>query len=147
MLGAGGTTLPRAFGGSGVTSETRPVDAASRTSDASSGIVLTGRHSSIPSCHTSESSVTAPSAALRRSSPMRTGPTGTPLIAAYHSSALDSSRSAASSVCIDDLNAFASPPSGLAPGRGTGGFACARLVARGDFCGSEDGLAATAAGW
>src|SRR5262249_32211420 len=90
-----------------------------------------------PSCQTSESSVTAPSAALRRSSVMRIGPTGTPLIAQYHSSALESSSSsiaaAASSpsFCTDDLNAPASaPPAGGCGARGAAGRAAERLVAR-----------------
>ena len=87
------------------------------------------------SCQTSESSVTAPSAALQRSSAMRIGPTGTPLIAAYHSSVADSSRCPGSSsflICL--LNAPASPASGRPDtGRGGAGFAAERLVAREDF--------------
>ncbi len=71
----GGGLLGRTSGGGGVI-ETRPDVAASRTLAARSGNVRSGRHSSRPSCHTSESSVTAPSAALRRTSAMRIGPDG-----------------------------------------------------------------------
>lgn len=59
---------------------------ASRTSCESSVTVRRGRHSSRPSRHTSESSVTEPCAAFFFSSARRIGPTGTPLIAVYHSS-------------------------------------------------------------
>ena len=55
----------------------------------SSGNVRSGTHSSNPSRQTSDSSVTPPPAALRRSSLRRTGPTGTPLMPTYHSSVLE----------------------------------------------------------
>jgi hypothetical protein len=126
----------RASGGGGVASDTRPPAIASRTTAASSLIALTGRHSSSPSCQTSESSVTAPVAALRRSSVMRTGPTGTPLIATYHSSAAWSSSissAASSSFWTDLLNAEDSPVSGRVcaerGGREPTGRAEAKLVA------------------
>jgi hypothetical protein len=47
---------------------------------------LSGRQSSKPSRHTSDSLLTAPDAALLRSSLKRIGPTGTPLIPTNHSS-------------------------------------------------------------
>lgn len=71
-------------GGSAGGRETRVI--ASRTLAASSANWRSGRHSSSPSCQTSDSSVMAPSAALRRTSATRMGPTGTPLMATYHSS-------------------------------------------------------------
>src|SRR5204862_878370 len=77
-----------ALGGAGV-SEVRPPDADSFSIARSSGNVRSGNHSSKPSRQTSESSVTAPPVALRRSSLRRTGPTGTPLMPTYHSSVLE----------------------------------------------------------
>ena len=92
-------------------SEIRPLASDSRTICASSGTERTGRHSSKPSCQQSESSVIAPAPAFRRSSLVRMGPTGTPLMATYHSSAADkpSERDdGTSSSFIDLLNAPAS---------------------------------------
>src|SRR5215468_6331584 len=79
--------MTAAGGGVGV-SEWRPA-AASRSRATSSGNVRSGSHSSNPSRQTSDSSVMAPEAALRRSSLRRTGPTGTPLMPTYHSSVLE----------------------------------------------------------
>ena len=93
-LGDGGGLDARGGEGDAATSpasEGRLPAAASRTIVARSGMLRIGRHSSRPSCQQSDSSVTAPVAALRRSSEMRTGPTGTPLIATYHSSLTESS--------------------------------------------------------
>src|SRR5579883_1455705 len=142
LVAGGGGALVRASPGAGVSSDERPLAAASRTTAASSENARTGRHSSSPSCQTSESSVTAPSAALRRTSATRTGPTGTPLIATYHSSAAESSARSndaeiSSSFCTVLLNAPASAPgfgaagaAGAARG-GAGRPAEARLVASG----------------
>ncbi len=112
--GAGGTWLCLASGGGGVM-EMRPPAAASRTLAARSGKVLSGRHSSRPSCQTSDSSVTAPRAALRRTSATRIGPTGTPLTATYQSSpgarsAMSKGADPSSSRCTLLLNAPASAP-------------------------------------
>src|SRR5580658_5938249 len=123
-----GAGVARPSGESGV-SELRPPTAAVRTIAASSGKDRRGRHSSKPSCHTSESSVTAPSAALRRTSATRTGPTGTPLMATYQSSLAESSDISngaedSSSCWTVVLNAPAS-----APGFGAAGRAEVRLAA------------------
>lgn len=125
--------LPRTSGGGGVR-DARPVDAASRTVAASSGNVRSGRHSSRPSCHTRESSFTAPSAALRRTSAMRIGPTGTPLTATYQSSPGESSdmsngADTSSSRWTFDFNALASAPGGRS-GLGAGDLVEAKLAAR-----------------
>ncbi len=81
----GGWGGRRPSGGRGVIDD-RPDENASRTIAASSGKDRSARHSSSPSCQHRDSSVTAPMAALRRISAMRMGPTGTPLMATYHSS-------------------------------------------------------------
>src|SRR6478752_6348407 len=67
-------------------SEPRTLDTPSSTIASSSGYVLSGRQSSKPSRQTSDSLVTAPEAALERSSLKRIGPTGTPLMPTNHSS-------------------------------------------------------------
>src|SRR5579872_1229796 len=132
LSGRGGGMLDRGGGGG---PDMRAVDAASRTMAASSGNERTGRHSSRPSCHAKESSVTAPSAALRRISPIRTGPTGTPLTATYQSSLTESSDMSSgaelSSSCWTVLlKAPASAPGGGArSGFGGGGLAAVRLAA------------------
>ena len=150
--GAEGTEGERgATGGSGGApmSEGRLPCAASWMSAARSGMLRIGRHSSRPSCQHSDSSVTAPVAALRRSSEMRTGPTGTPLIATYHSSVTLSSiwdgRSpdaleVASSTLL--LNAPASAPPGATEAAGARGLAAERLVARPLFCGGRGAMLA-----
>ncbi len=104
-----------------------------------------GRHSSRPSCQQSDSSVTAPAAALRRSSEIRTGPTGTPLIATYHSSVTLSSIEAdgvspgtlAGASWTLLLNAPASAPPGATDGDGARGFVADRLVASPLFWGAR----------
>src|SRR5262249_8450806 len=74
--------------------------------------------------------------AFRRSSVTRIGPTGTPLIAQYHSSfaEMESSSFAApassGSFCTDDLKAPASAPAGCAGARGAVGRAADKLVAK-----------------
>ena len=100
-----------------------------------------GLHSSRPSCQQSESSVTAPAAALRRSSEIRTGPTGTPLIATYHSSVTDTSMdrapadpegekgTVAGASCTFLWNALESALGGACDTGGRG-FVAERLVAR-----------------
>ena len=130
---AAGGLLCRASGGGGVI-EMRPDAAASRTFAARSGKDLSGRHSSSPSCHTSESSVTAPSAALRRTSATRMGPTGTPLTATYQSSpgarsAMSKGADPSSSCWTLLLKAPARAPPGKRSGLGAAGFADVRLVA------------------
>jgi 1,6-anhydro-N-acetylmuramate kinase len=90
-----------ARGGAGVWGAVRGFGAAaSRTMAASCVIVLTGRHSSNPSCHTNVSSFTAPAETFVRSSDSRIGPTGTPLIAAYHSSVTLASKLAAGAITV-----------------------------------------------
>jgi hypothetical protein len=89
-------------------SEVRPVPA-SRNIVTSSGNVRSGSHSSNPSRHTSDSSVMAPVAALRRSSLSRTGPTGTPLMPTYHSSLLELDDSTAIAADTDDGSSFGAP--------------------------------------
>ena len=116
-----------------------PPCAASRTSVASSGMLLIGRHSSRPSCQHSESSVTAPVAALRRSSEMRTGPTGTPLIATYHSSLTESASGPVPSCCASGTDAsgaserfrWNAPARAPAGADGAFGLVWDRLVASG----------------
>lgn len=128
--GGGGMLLTRTSPGGG--RDNRLI--ASRTLAASSGNNRSGRHSSSPSCQTSDSSLTAPSAAFRRTSATRIGPTGTPLMATYHSSlgarsamskGIDVSSScdgprprrgpsgAVDSCCTALLNAPSSAPAGL----------------------------------
>src|SRR5262245_5308348 len=83
----------------------------------------------MPSCQTSDSSWIAPVAAFRLSCATRIGPTGTPLIAAYHSLEVDTRRPVSSFVTVF-WKAPASALSGRAAGAaGFAGFAEARLVA------------------
>src|SRR5579859_460369 len=114
-------------GGAGV-SDARPVPASLNIAT-SSGKVRSGSHSSNPSRQTSDSSVMAPEAALRRSSLKRTGPTGTPLMPTYHSSVLeldDKTAIAADTAegsSFGTVTAFEKAPArpafpGPAPGRG-----------------------------
>lgn len=135
VLGADGNVEIR-FGDASASDGRLPA-AASRTSCASSGMLLIGLHSSRPSCQQSESSFTAPVAALRRSSEMRTGPTGTPLIATYHSSETESSIEAPCEPLTlltgASLTFFANAPASAPPTAGADGafgFCADKLVAR-----------------
>src|SRR5262245_61933619 len=101
-----------------------------------------GRHSSSPSCQHSDSSVTAPAAAFRRSSEIRTGPTGTPLIATYHSSVTLSSIEGRGATLSGDSSTLLLKALASELGASDGfGFAAERLVAnprckgRGAFAG------------
>src|SRR5580704_8946686 len=134
VVRGGGGVLERPPGGGGV-SELRPEAAASRTMAATSGNERAGRHSSRPSCQTSESSVTAPRAAFRRTSDIRIGPTGTPLMATYQPSPGESSdmskgAETSSSRCTVVLKAPARAPAPRSA-FGGGGLAAARPVASG----------------
>ncbi len=114
----------RAGGGGGAVERINPgrvrdkLLIASRTLAASSGNVRSARHSSRPSCQTRDSSVTAPMAAFRRTSATRIGPTGTPLIATYHSSLAERS----------DMSNGVDASSSRGCGCGRGGAAAAALA-------------------
>lgn len=94
--------------------DARALETLSSTMATSSGKVRSACQSSNPSRHTSESKVMAPTLALERSSLNRMGPTGTPLIPTYHSSAgtvnsLKLGDSGAATACV---NAPAKAPTG-----------------------------------
>src|SRR6187402_172820 len=84
-LGVGPNTV--ATDGVNGVSDARALETLSSTIADNSGKVPSGRQSSKPSRHTSDSRFTEPDAALERSSLKRIGPTGTPLIPTNHSSA------------------------------------------------------------
>src|SRR3954471_15735922 len=85
VLGVGPNTV--ATDGVNGVSDARALDTLSSTIAESSGKVPSGRQSSKPSRHTSDSRFTEPDAAFERSSLKRIGPTGTPLMPTSHSSA------------------------------------------------------------
>ena len=144
----GGGVLARPGGG---VIDPRP-EAASRMIAARSGSCRAGRHSSCPSCQQRESSVTAPSEALRRTSEILMGPTGTPLMATYQvssgaSSDMSNGVETSSSFWTLLLKAPASAlaggegfAGGLAPSGARGGVPAMPPVARGMPVGFGGGL-------